>query len=369
MNMRIICIIFLFSTFFIIKPVISQQKIIDSLLTINKKTRIDSIKLNTLFSLTDLYSFKNTDSSIYFGKKAVILSKRLKDDTYLSHALNELGWAYYVSGDYTTALSNFLEALKIYEKNKDTINISSVYGNIGSVYLNQKNNQKARTFYIKALVLDEKNSKRKWLASDLSNVGITYTNEKNYNKALQFYKAALNINREIRNKRDESMNLGNIANLYNNLSGENSFSANQRDSMYLLAAEYYQKALTIDFELDRKVGIAIKLGNLGELFTKMKKYQQAEIYLKRAISLSDSIGIVDIIDNWYKNLSNLYEEMNNPSEAFFHFKKFKAIKDSVNSILTIQNSLKLEMEYKFDKEQAILKAEQEKRPDRQRKDP
>jgi class 3 adenylate cyclase/Tfp pilus assembly protein PilF len=339
----------------------SQKNKIDSLLKIYNTTRIDTAKIEALLAITDLYSFQNPDSAILLAKRAKLLAKRLHNNKYLANASTELGWAFYVSGNYTSALENFLESLKIYEKSQDWKNISTSLGNIGSVYLNQKDYKKAREYYSKALTIDQKTGNQKWIASDISNLGIIYMTEGNYNKALEFYTKALKINKNINNKRDISMNLGNIGNVYFRLGEDSINNINKCDSLYKIAASYYFEAIKIDEELGRKLGIAIKLGNLGELYSKMKKYNYAEIYLKRAISISDSIGASDILDNWHKNLSELYEKTNNPIKALYHYKTYKTIKDSINSIETTQKSSRLEMKYEFEKIQAAEKAEQDKK--------
>lgn len=339
----------------------SQQSKIDSLLAINKVTKTDSIKIQTLLSLSDLYSFQNPDSAILFAKRAKILAEKTHNLIYLSNACTELGWSYYVLGNYPVALENFLEALKISENIKDWKNISTALGNIGSIYLDQKDFNKAREYYSQALTIDQKNGNRKWIASDISNLGIIYMTEGDYNKALEFYLKALKINKEIDNKKEISTNLGNIGNVYYKL-GENTINNNKMsDSLFNIAASYYSEAIKIDEELGRKTGIAIKLGNLGQLFTKMKKYPEAEIYLKRAITLTDSIGAIDLLDNWHLNLSELYEITNNPKKALEQHKLYIAIKDSLNSMELSQKTVSLEMNFEFERKQALEKAEQEKK--------
>ena len=339
----------------------SQQKKIDSLFKINSATRVDSIKISTFLALSDIYSFQNPDSAILLAKKAKQLSKKIKDPSHLAHASTELGWAYFVSGNYTLALDNFMEALQLYEQQKDLKNISTAYGNIGSVCINQKNFEKAREYYSKALSIDQKTGNQKWIASDLSNIGITYFSQNNYSKAIEYYFQALTINRQIKNKRDISMNLGNIGNVYNKLGEENINNKKRSDSLFNLAADYYFEAISIDIELERKLGIAIKYGNLGDLYTKMKKYNEAEKFLLHAISLTDSLGAYDLLDNWHKSISDLYEITNNANKALYHFKRFKALKDSINNIENTQKTLRIEMKYEFDKIQEAEKVEQDKK--------
>ena len=358
MNKSIAIIIFIIIPFC---HAFSQQSKIDSLFVLNRTTRVDSIKLKTFLELTDLYSFKNPDSAILFGKRGKLLSKRINDQKIIANACTELGWAYYVSGDYNSALENFLEALKINEKLNDQKNISTALNNLGSIFLNQKNYKKASEYYAKALAIDKKANNKKWISSDLSNIGIIYFNEGKYDKAIEYYSKALAINREINNQRDISMNLGNIANTYNKLLEDSSINKNKKDSLFKIAHQYYLEGIRIDNELDRTLGMAIKYGNLGELHTKMKKFAEAEKYLKLAIFLTDSVGAYDIVDNWHKNLSELYEQTNNYDKALYHFKRFKAIKDSITNIETTQNTTKMEMKYEFEKIQAAEKAEQEKK--------
>ncbi len=338
-----------------------QQSKIDSLLKLNENTKTDTVRLRTLLSLSDYYSFQNPDSALLFAKRAKILAKRIKSQKFLAGAFRELGWSYFVSGNYSAALDNYFEALKISENNNDRKYISSSYGNIGAVYKEMKDYVKAKDYYFKALKIDEKSGNNDWIASDISNIGIIYMEEGNYSKALEYYFKALKINEETGNKREIAIKLGNIGNVYVRL-GENMKENQKRgDSLYNIALGYYSKAIKIDEELGRKTGIAIKLGNIGNVYTKIKKYKEAEEYLQQALVLSDSIGAVDLLDDWHQSLSQLYEQTHQPGKALEHYKEYIHARDSIFNIESSQKSTRLEMNYKFEKEQATEKAEQEKK--------
>ena len=333
----------------------AQQCAIDSILKLNKTTKVDSIKINTFLLLSGLYSNQNPDSAIIYAKKAVDFAKKNKNQLYLAKSYSELGWNYYLISNYSEALKNYFEALRIDEKLNNPL-LSSTLGNIGAVYLEQKDFTKALEYYYKALQKDEAFKNKSGIAIDYSNIGISYMEQGNYEKALEYYHKALKIDEERGNKREISIKLGNIGNVYYTQAESIKTNLLQRDSLYNSALEYYFRALKIDKELGRNNGIAIKYGNIGCLYKKTKKYKQAEEYLQKALNLSDSIGALNLSMNWHEELSYLYEKTNNHVKALEHFKQYIAVRDSIYNEDNLKKTTQLEMSFEFEKKEAVTQA-------------
>lgn len=334
---------------------------IDSLRSLVKFSKNDSSKAKALSTLSEMYSDKNLDSSIFFAKHAIEISKKLNHKRLLSDAYSKLGWAIYMVGNYPEALKTHFDALKISEELNNKRQISNSLSNIGAVYKTMNDLSKSKEYYFKALKIDEDLAFKDWIASDISNLGIIYMEEGNYSKALEFYFKALVINEEMNDKKEVSIKLGNIANVYLKQGEEAEKVPKLQDSLYKLALEYYFKALNIDKELNRKSGIAVKLSNIGNLYLNTKNYKLAEEYLLNALEISENIGILDYMESIHKSLSRTYDSLKIPSKSLEHLKMSILYKDSIFNEEATKKSVRIEMNFEFEKRQAIEKAEQEKK--------
>ena len=75
---------------------------------------------------------------------------------------------------------------------------------------------------------------------------------------------------------------------------------------------------------------------------------------------SKELNSIDQIKNCEKQLSVIYEKQNNTTEFIKHFKLYSIANDSVSSAKNIENSVRAEMNFEFDKKEALQKKELEK---------
>jgi serine phosphatase RsbU (regulator of sigma subunit) len=110
-------------------------------------------------------------------------------------------------------------------------------------------------------------------------------------------------------------------------------------------------------ELEDKGGIASNLGNIGSIYTSLKKYKEAENYLLQALAIADSIVILKEKMHFEISLSELYSQTGKDKKAFEHFKNYIEARDT----LINQDKSREIMNFEFAKKEAATKAEQEKK--------
>ena len=125
--------------------------------------------------------------------------------------------------------------------------------------------------------------------------------------------------------------------------------------------DYYLKAMKIAEELDDKNTITINLGNIGLLYTALKKYNEAEKHLLSALAIDTSIGFLLHTKNTHEGLSALYSVKGEHKKALEHYKKAMVLKDTLFSEEKNKEITRKEMNYEFEKKEAAAKAEQEKK--------
>jgi len=364
----------------------AQKMNIDSLTALIKKDKDDTNKVIHLNNLAWGLMINNTDTAIILGNRAALLAEKLCNSPIpeianegkkgVAVSLGNLGVFYTLKANYPKALEYYLKALKVNEelvnqsaskdrKDKMKIGIAKLMGNIGIVYYEQKNYQKALDYYLKALKINEVSGNKTGIALNLGNIGLIYSEQTDYDKALEYYFRALKINEELGKKNAIAIRLGNIGTAYKALGDHKK------------ALEYYTKALKIGEELGDKKGIASRLGNIGILYIATGKYASAHAFLNRALVITTNIGATDQMEAWLQQLSILYEKSNvllpdtipgkilnkvqMRQRALYYFKSHTALRDSIFSEESKKQLIQKEMNFEFEKKEALTKAEQDKK--------
>ena len=378
----------------------AQNKNIDSLLALLKKDNSDTNKVIHSNNLCRAYS--NTglyDTALHFSNDALQLSKRLNFKKGIANSYGNIGAVHYFLGDYLKTLEYWNKALKVDEELKNKNNIATRLGNIGAIYYSQGDYPRAMDFYFKALKTQEELGNKNFIGTWLGNIGLVYWNQGDFQKALDYSFKALKIDEDLGNKSGIARNLGNIGLIYlsrGNYSkaldhffralkmdeetgdkilvattlgnigkvyhqqGEIYNSQSQQQFFFNKALGYYFKALKIDEASGNKSGIATHLGNISLLNIKTGKFKDAEQYLKKCIIINDSIGALKELMDDEEILSHLYDTTDRYKEALIHYKKAIALKDTIFSQENKKELVRKEMNYEFDKKEAVTKAENEK---------
>ncbi|OFY66436.1 MAG: hypothetical protein A3H98_09305 [Bacteroidetes bacterium RIFCSPLOWO2_02_FULL_36_8] len=333
------------------------------------------------------YTQADYPNAIKFWFIALRINEKLKDKPGISRSLGNIGSIYTNQSNYPMALEYYFRALKIDEELLNKNGIARHLGNIGNVYKDQTDYPKALDYYLRALKVDEESGKKIGIATDLGNIGIIYSEQKEYSKALDYYLRALKIREEIGAKNLIASTLGNIGNLYYSLSdypkaleyyfralktGEEIGDKNRIAILLLnignvyndqveLSSEgsiktenikkalyYYFQALKMDKELSAKNLFSLTLCNIGSLYTKTGKFNEAEEYLKYSLAIADTLGSLERISLGHQIISVLYDTTGRTQLAFEHYKKYIAAKDSIFNEEKSKDIGKLEMKHELE---------------------
>ena len=342
----------------------SQQSKIDSLLSLLKKDKEDTLKVIHLYQFTrECELTGNYGDGLNYGNKSLQLSLKLNFKKGTANAYNNVGNIYLRQADYPKALDCFLKALKIDEELNNKTGITKRLGNIGIVYRIQGDYAKALDYFFKALKMKEELGNKDGIAIQLCNIGNVYWNQADYPKAMDYYLKALKIDEELGNKKGIAEDLGNIGNVYSDeaekITGNN--ISIRKDSLKQKSLYYYFKALKISEELGNKNLITIWLGNIGALYADIQKYSEAEKYLLNAIKIDQEIGDLNTERQFEEEITDLYTKTNRYQLAMKHYKKAMVLKDTIFSQENKKQLVRKEMNFEFNKKEALAKAEQDKK--------
>ena len=387
------------------------QPLIDSLLTQLPRVEEDTNKVMLLNDLSLTYYSINPDEGLKFGQQGLALAEKLNWKRGKAYAYKVIAGNYgYGKSDYARALEYSLKALRQFKELGDEIGTAKTLGDIGVVYWFQSDYPNALKYYFDALRINEEHNVKNEIAATLCNIGIVYNSQEDYPKALEYMLKANRIDEDLGNKSGVAANLGNIGELYMSLSDT------------AKALEYYLKSLQLHEELGDKNGIARNLGNLGTVYTEKREFgkalkyyfmslniieelgnklgkatvlgiigntylemsksnsfagkydsyqgfprnktvalQRAKVYTDSAISILTEIGDLTALSGNYNRLSEIQANLGDNEGALKSYKNYTLYKDSVFNMEKDKKLTETAMRYEFDKKEAAIKAEQEKK--------
>jgi len=376
----------------------SQNKVIDSLNSRLKMAVDDKDRVETLNALASEYIENDPARMMEYAKKALTLAQQKKLKEQEASSWVNIGNSCIMQSNYTEALRSFTNAQVIYEEltrrqgrktSKEIKNgLARAYGSIGVVCSEQNNYAKALEYYFKALKIYEETKQENIVARAYNNIGIVYKAQKEYGKALEYFEKALWVQKKIgdntsaititnigniyldRNEDDKALqsykdaekifmeheNRRGLAELYNNFG-----NYYRKKNNYPEAESSYLKALAIFEETGEKYGASASLGFLGDIHALQGKNTTAIGYLTKSSALADEIGVLEQVKESEKSLSELYEKTGNAAEALKHYKKYSDARESINNSESIKNMVREEMNYEFERKEALQKVEDEKR--------
>ena len=377
----------------------AQTRKIDSLSTLLKTDKPDTSKVTHLNLLTWELSSQNPDTAMLLCQEALALSQKIDWPFGIGASYHMIGLMYYFKGDYLLSLDRYTKALNKWDTlakavQPDRINyvllkMSKTIGNIGNIYSEQGNYPMALEYYFKALRIDEKLQRKNGITSNLGNIGLVYCYQREYPKALEYLFKALKMDEESGNKDGVARHLGNIGLAYNqqknfkkaleyyekvlkmnealgnkyniaNLLGNiGSVYADMGD--FQKALEYSFRALKLSDELGDKSRVAIWLGNIGSDYAALKKYKEAEKYLLQALEIDTAIGSLLNCRYRYEALSDLYVQLGDYKKGYSYYKLYSSVKDSLFNEEKEKEITRHEMSFEFEKKEATIKAEQDKK--------
>lgn len=162
------------------------------------------------------YGFQNEpDSCIYFAKKGVAISKKLKLDKQ-AQSYSNLGSAYVAKGYTDSTRYALLKALHIEEKLKpDPYRLAILYVNLSANSYALHDYKRMIAYSRKSLYYANKHPKKRFLAEAHINLGLGFTNTKALDSANYHYGRALELAYKNQNVIQQLYVLENITDLWN----------------------------------------------------------------------------------------------------------------------------------------------------------
>ena len=304
----------------------------------------------------DRNSKDQLDSSLFYLNEALALSDRID---YLKHQFeiyNKFGEIFFSSGNYPISLEYFFKMLQLLDEqvsdNQDSTNIQNkyirLYTQIGTCYFNMNYFDKALVYYKQCLKSVERIMENDTDSLHLrkmvimyTNIGSAYLSQYDNERALLNFVKALEYNASLKNPDFD-------ASLYNNMG----IICKERKE-YDKAFQYYNKSLEIRKKQKDTAGMAQTNNNLGNVYILIGNYKMAIEILNSVLEMSKQTHSLITQMKASEFISGAYEKQGNYTKALEMHKLFKTLQDSLINTEQVQNALRLELQYQYEKQRKV----------------
>jgi serine phosphatase RsbU (regulator of sigma subunit) len=368
----------------------AQKKLrTDSLRNALAQSAPDTNRVKTLQRLSWEYRTKGKyDSAMYFARQSAELAEKLNFRSGLAEAWNHIGLAYYRKGEYADALESHRKSLAMRLALNDTAGAAVSYNNIGLVHSDVGNYDKAIENYMEARKLRMAAADSQGVAVSNNNLGIVYHYLGDDKKAVYYFESALRIEERLQEQRGMAFSYNNLGIIYheqgnNDLALENfmrSLEIKKRigdtrgiAGCYLNAGaawvgkgeeekglEHFFLALALMDTIGDRYGVINACLEIGKLYTSQEKYKEAKVYLDRALDLALETRSVEWQKSCYEAQAQLAEATGKFADALRFQKEFMKAKDSLTNDEITKSTVRTEMNYEFEQEKELARAEQNK---------
>lgn len=263
----------------------------------------DTLAVNRLNKLAELYFESHPDSTIYYAQLALERANKIGYVKGAAEACIQIATVNSFTNQYKAAVANYYSALQLYRKLNDSLGISEVYMGLGQLEDHQGKYDNALRYYNHALNIRKTLYEDVYEAESYAIMGVTYDNMGQFNKALDCYFSSLKTNLKYNNQLDAADNYNNIGIVMQHL------------KLYSKALEYFYRGLKLWLRLNDKQGISSAYQNIGEVLTEQKEYSKAIKYLQQASEIFYSINDQEGISLINYDLGMYHYQINNPDSA------------------------------------------------------
>lgn len=321
----------------------------DSLYKIfNDSKNHDTIRLIAIDDITWNNLFINPDSAINSANVELRFALKTKQKEFQAYAHNHIGTSLYYKSKYPQALTEFFKSLKLHEEIKNTNGIITVSGNIGNLYLETKEYKKAIINFNKCLELLKGSADNKKISTVLANLGLVYHELGELDRSLEIYLRALKVLEEINFKEGIIVCYINIGNIY------------VEQKKYDEAITINEKGLKLAKEINYPQAIAGAYFNLASIYWAKNEYKKAIQFGNEAVKMQRQAGDLLSVEKSELLMSSYYEKVKDYNAALKHYKIYVEVRDSIFNEENTKSMVASEMNFEFEKKQAVKKAEQDK---------
>jgi len=325
---------------------------------ISRENKIPHWLASSLIRKGQVYSRSGDDSTaLVFFRQALGVKLSSKYDTIYADAKWQIGSCYYHFSNYDSALVYFFESLDVYKPYASKSikkHTASVLNNIGNVYY-FTDPERAIKYYLESLELYHQLDDTSGRASQTGNIGLIYIDRKDTAKAISFSEQSLALYQAYVGKNMvEQKRKRNIATSQINLA-----YAHMTFGNYEKALDYANQSLLLRKEIDNPKGIAISTDIIGTIYYKMRLFSEAISYLESSSRMLHEQHLRSYEAETLKTLAECYAKVGRFREATDLYPRAFELLDTIYKEESTELIGKVEGLYQTEKDNKVALMERE----------
>ncbi len=280
---------------------------------------------------TAMLYYRKYDSALYYYNKGVGISTRINDKYGLTRNLTNLGIVYYYKGEFKKALQHYIAAATIGEEINATKILASIYDNMAIIYQRIDDLDKAKKTYQKAYKMADKANV---VNSSLTNLSTLYIKLGIYDSAL----ISINLAYKLYKKHDLKIKEANALGIKGYIL--------MKSKQYNQSLLFFDSARLLFMQLKAPELVAEQYIYTALALEKLNYNNKALASLTEALNQSSSPLIVKDVES---NRAIIYEKLGQTNKAMMSYKKFIAVRDSLDNLEKYKQITELETKYETEK--------------------
>lgn len=314
-----------------------------------KEVDVEKISPIILFEIGKVYENYKNDylNAIKYYELASTESKNESDPNFIVY-YSWLGYTYSKIGESEKAIEILINAVELAESQKQETKLPRTYLLLAFAYRDLNKLDKAELYFNKSLQVSNTIGDSTDIHTSLHEIGNLYNLKSDYKKAVEFHSKALEIR--------ERMNLINVlVYSYHDISLDYYAMGNLE-----MALKYAFAAEKLAMQLYEKWLLVSVYSNITEIFIKLKKFNDAEIYLKKLQIFADELKMKSTYNILYQTYYSFYKSQKQFENALKYYELNIAYKDSISNETVQKNISELDKKYESAKKDKEILANQER---------
>ncbi len=218
------------------------------------------------------------DHALELLDKAFVLVSEGEAPVELAQIIGERGWAHFKRGEYDLSSADLESGLDILLGDERGRAIACAYNRLGGIAFRKGENERAFDLYRTALSAAMLTKDRELQGTVLNNLGLTCKNLGRWSESRRTFEEALEIADEIGQHREKAMRLHNLGIIYSKM------------GMLKKAHRCWSRSMDTFTRIGNKVEIVSVYLSFGQYHLTYRDFERAEEYLVRALKESSVNG-------------------------------------------------------------------------------
>ncbi len=283
------------------------QSKVDSLVSVRKMAIHDSVRVEIDITLTNHYRVSNSDSAIFFGERALELSRSESMQAYPefeSRVLTYLGLAYgYTPDQKRKGISYLRQSLPYFIDQQNVTQLAYNYFCIGYFYGSHLHEYDSAVFYYNQATVLSDTLNTSYVSGSYNNAGLALYRKGDYESSMKYYVTALEMRKETGSVYDMACTILNMGMAYDKL--------DQPES----AKNYYMEALSGFIEAGHIPNQAVSQKNIADVLTSQDSLSKALTYYDEASKLFKKVNSIYLLSDCFLNMGNIYVKLGEYQKA------------------------------------------------------